>query len=189
MKTIRATPLRTPAGGFTLIELLVVIAVIAILAAMLLPALSKAKATASRAQCASGMRQLGMGFVMFAGDNTDSYPPAGWQYPSGEQPKFQITWDSWINRYIGGHASQADLQVGALFPSDAPRILVCPADRFPKVDWMGGTDPVLALRSYAMNSVGPNWGTDYQVDDNGRTVTPSRPDSKWPPGRGHLLGG
>ena len=158
-------PPRRP-RGFTLIELLVVIAIIAILAAILLPALAAAKAKAQRAQCLNNLRQCGLGFPEYAVDHNNQLPPAGWASGANTGPTYQVSWDSYINRYIGGNAAEADMKQGALFDGDAPKVLLCPADRFPKVNWCGGMNPWFAMRSYAMVGCGPNQGAnaDYQRD-------------------------
>src|SRR5882672_5606145 len=73
---MKASPHFHRPRAFTLIELLVVIAIIAILAAMLLPALSRAKAAGKRTSCLNNLRQMGMSLFMYADDNRGMIPRA-----------------------------------------------------------------------------------------------------------------
>jgi prepilin-type N-terminal cleavage/methylation domain-containing protein/prepilin-type processing-associated H-X9-DG protein len=81
MKSFEHRTLQSLRRAFTLIELLVVIAIIAILAAMLLPVLSKAKVKAQGIQCMSNLKQLLLAWQLYATDNREKLPTSGYTLP------------------------------------------------------------------------------------------------------------
>jgi len=145
--------------GFTLIELLVVIAIIAILAAMLLPTLSKAKVKAQRTYCINNLRQVAYAWKLYIGDNNERVPIA---YPIGTSPLgVNPVLTSWCygNAEDNGNASSyyydggdpKGIQMGTLWPyTKALGIYKCPADK--RIIQSGANKGKPVVRSISMNS-------------------------------------
>jgi prepilin-type N-terminal cleavage/methylation domain-containing protein len=109
-------------GGFTLVELLVVIGIIALLIAILLPSLARARESAKNAQCLSNLRQLGMVYQFYANDNKDQIPIG---YDGGSP---------WTGYFICQSGAYYPL-MGCLYQGhylDAPQAFYCPSQNDPR---------------------------------------------------------
>lgn len=105
--------------GFTLVELLVVISIIAILASLLLPALSKAKANAQAVQCLSNFRQLQLAWNLYADDYNDQIPP---NYATPEAGRTPIA-ASWVSGWMTYETMAVDVP---WYPQSTNTLLIVP---------------------------------------------------------------
>ncbi|HEY4417506.1 MAG TPA: prepilin-type N-terminal cleavage/methylation domain-containing protein [Verrucomicrobiae bacterium] len=138
MSTVYVTEVKSMKFGnsprmraFTLVELLVVIAVIAILAALLLPALGKARQRAQTAGCLNNMKQLQLGYQMYGDDNNDYLPP------NEAIPDQDV---SWVLGNAQTDVTTTNIQNGLIFRyNQNVKIYVCPANTLMIPDNHGGS--------------------------------------------------
>ncbi len=133
--------------AFTLIELLVVIAIIAILAALLLPALAAAKRKAQRINCVSNIKQVGIAFRLWEGDNGDKYPMIISTLYNGAKEKIYSSSGTPTAGY--GLTNVFTVMSNEL---STPKILFCPAD-----SGLGSTAPPGGAAPFSTRNVTTNF--------------------------------
>jgi prepilin-type N-terminal cleavage/methylation domain-containing protein/prepilin-type processing-associated H-X9-DG protein len=142
-------------SGFTLIELLVVISIMAILAGLLLPALTRAKAKAQGVQCVNNYRQLQLGWHLYLTDYNNNLPPNGQNPPRPPRSDLHFWWAQGLMDYNNDNLENTDIDllVNPEFArlgdySRSAAIYKCPSDRS-KISALGRATP--RVRSVSMN--------------------------------------
>jgi prepilin-type N-terminal cleavage/methylation domain-containing protein/prepilin-type processing-associated H-X9-DG protein len=150
--TCRRNPSRTlQRAGFTLVELLVVMAIIAIIAALLLPALGQAREKARVIQCLNNLRQVGLGFQLYLSDHAWTFPTSAPHSGLGPQPEDWVWWQ--IENGV-----MRDPKQGSVIPfigNYNPRLLRCPSDRDAESReslWRANPGAEQYLYSYSLNA-------------------------------------
>jgi prepilin-type N-terminal cleavage/methylation domain-containing protein/prepilin-type processing-associated H-X9-DG protein len=153
--------------AFTLIELLVVVAIIAILAAMLLPALGRAKQKAYTVSCLNNLKQLQVCWQLYTLENNDSLLPNNSVYDvsTGRPiPGLNLS-ETWCPGNARADINTTNIENGYLYTFNRnPAIYRCPADRSPVEPLGGGTLNIPRTRSYNMSQAinglgGPQTGS------------------------------